>query len=87
MFDPAKDLLNQAKHGASLALAEILFAAPHTVESDDRFDYGETRQVAMGRVGGRVFVCVFVDRGDSRRVISLRRANRREVQRFDQAIQ
>jgi uncharacterized DUF497 family protein len=59
VFDPAKDLLNQAKHGASLALAEILFAAPHTVESDDRFDYGETRQVAMGRVGGRVFCMRF----------------------------
>ena len=81
-FDPAKDRLNQAKHGVSLALAELLFAGVHTTIADDRFDYGEVRRVAFGRIQGRLFVCVFADRGEERRVISLRKANTREVNRY-----
>lgn len=81
-FDPAKDRINLAKHGVSLALAEWLFAGPHVTIADDRFDYGEVRQVAFGAIRGRLFVCVFVDRGAERRVISLRKANTREVKRY-----
>ncbi|WP_428533095.1 BrnT family toxin [Rhodopila sp.] len=83
-FDPAKDAINQAKHGVTLALAEILFAGPHVATTDDRFDYGEVRQIALGQIGGRVFVCVYVDRQAERRIISLRKANRREVTRYVQ---
>ena len=83
-FDPAKDARNQAKHGVTLALAEILFAGPHVATTDNRFDYGEVRQIALGQIGGRVFVCVYVDRQAERRIISLRKANRREVMRFVQ---
>jgi uncharacterized DUF497 family protein len=38
VFDPAKDAINQAKHGVSLALAEILFAGSYAATTDDRFD-------------------------------------------------
>jgi uncharacterized protein len=82
VFDPAKDATNQAKHGVSLALAEALFAGPHVSMADDRFDYGEVRQVAFGLIHDRLFVCVCVDRGMERRVISLRKANKREVKRY-----
>jgi uncharacterized protein len=58
-FDPAKDDANCVKHGMSLALAEVLFAGPHLVIDDDRFDYGENRQIALGLIRGRLFVCVF----------------------------
>ena len=58
VFDPAKDAINQAKHGVSLALAEILFAGSYAATTDDRFDYGEVRQVAFGLIGGRPFACV-----------------------------
>ena len=82
LFDPAKDRVNLAKHGVSLALAEILFAGRYRAIVDDRFDYGEVRQVAFGAIQERLFVCVFVDRGAERRVISLRKANSREVRRY-----
>jgi uncharacterized DUF497 family protein len=82
VFDTAKDAANQAKHGVSLALAEVLFAGPHVSMQDDRFDYGETRAVAFGLINGRLFACVYVDRGAQRRVISLRKANKREVKRY-----
>ncbi|MGE0421873.1 MAG: BrnT family toxin [Reyranellaceae bacterium] len=87
VFDTAKDAANQAKHGVSLALAEVLFAGPHVSVSDDRFDYGEMREVAFGLINGRLFVCVYVDRGAQRRVISLRKANRREVKRYGEELE
>jgi uncharacterized protein len=83
-FDPTKDAIDRAKHGVSLALAELLFAGPHTAVTDDRFDYREVRQIAFGLIAGRLFVCVYVDRHAERRVISLRKANKREVQRYAQ---
>jgi hypothetical protein len=82
VFDPGKDELNRKKHGVSLSLAELLFAGPHATMTDDRFDYGEVRQVAFGRINGRLFACVYVDRAGDRRVVSLRKANHREVKRF-----
>lgn len=84
LFDPAKDAVNRAKHGVSLALAEVLFAGAHMTVTDDRFDYGEVRQIAFGHIRDRLFVCVYADRGDERRVISLRKANEREVRRYAQ---
>jgi uncharacterized DUF497 family protein len=82
VFDPAKDAANRAKHGVALALAEVLFAGAHVSMADDRFDYGEVRQIAFGFIHDRLFVCVFADRPTERRVISLRKANKREVKRY-----
>ena len=79
VFDLAKEVANLEKHGVSLALAEVLFAGPHVVMADDRFDYGEVRELAFGFINARLFVCVFNDRNAVRRVISLRKANSREV--------
>ncbi len=84
VFDPTKDRVNQAKHGVSLALAEVLFSGPIVCTVDDRFDYGEERQIAFGLIAGRMFVCVYADRTEERRVISLRKANPREVRRHAQ---
>lgn len=58
IFDPAKDRANQAKHGVSLALAEVLSLGPVVTMTDSRFDYGETRQIAFGRINNRLFACV-----------------------------
>jgi len=87
IFDPVKDALNRTKHGVSLALAEVLFAGPHRSMIDDRFDYGEVRQVAFGLINDRLFACVYVDRDDERRVISLRKTNRREVKRYGEKLE
>ncbi len=86
-FDPWKDEANRAKHGVSLALAEVLFGSPHLTVEDDRFDYGEVRRIAFGHIRERLFVCVFVDRGSTRRIISLRKANSREVKRYGEEVE
>jgi len=79
LFDPAKDAANCAKHGVSLALASQLEWDTAVVWPDARHDYGELRQCAIAYVGLRLFFVVFVDRSTDRRIISLRKANPREV--------
>ena len=51
---------------------------------DGRFEYSETRMIALAPKTGILYYVAFVDRGEVRRIISLRRANRREVKHYVQ---
>jgi uncharacterized protein len=84
-FDPNKDRLNLVKHGLSLALAVDLDWEDALVWMDDRQNYGETRMITLAPKTGILYFVAFVDRDRVRRVISLRRANRREVKHYVQA--
>ena len=84
-FDPLKDQSNRAKHGVSLALASELDWDEALIWIDDRFEYGECRMIALAPRTGILYYVAFVDRNRVRRVISLRRANRREVKHDVQA--
>lgn len=81
-FDAAKDRANFAKHGISLAVAELMFDRPVHEFVDEREEYGEERIVAQGFIAGRLFVCVYTWRGEIRRIISLRKATGREANAF-----
>lgn len=81
-FDGGKDRANIAKHGISLAAAELMFLGPVHEFVDDREEYGEERIVAQGFIAGRLFVCVYTWRGDLRRILSLRKATGREAYAF-----
>ncbi|MDQ3260178.1 MAG: BrnT family toxin [Pseudomonadota bacterium] len=85
-FDAAKDEANQAKHGVSLALARELDWEAALVWIDDRVEYGELRMIALASKTEILYYVAFVDRGEVRRIISLRRANRREVNHYVQNI-
>lgn len=85
-FDPAKDSANRTKHGVSLALAEELDWDAALVWIDDRFKNDEWRMIALAPKTGILYYVAFVDRGEVRRIISLRRANRREVKHYVQSI-
>jgi uncharacterized DUF497 family protein len=84
-FDPAKDATNIKVHGVSLARAEPLLQGFIVERQDERFDYGETRMIAIGEIGGREFVCIYTRRGDAVRPISLRRADRKERHAYQEA--
>jgi uncharacterized protein len=86
-FDPGKDASNLSKHGLSLAAAAELSWDAALVWIDDRADYGEVRMVALAPIGDILFFVAFVDREEARRIISLRRANRREVSHYVKAIE
>ena len=81
-YDPSKDAANLAKHGVSLALALQLESDAAVTWPDARRVYGESRQCGIGYIGLRLFFVAFVDRADGRRVISLRKANPREMKRY-----
>ena len=85
-FDPAKDAANLAKHGFSLLDAVGFEWETAVMWPDQRRMYDEARMVALGYIGLRIMVVVFVDRPPEltteRRVISLRKANTREVKRY-----
>ena len=80
-FDPAKDAINQAKHGVSLQAAERFDWETALEREDDRFDYGEVRFVAIGWTDARLYVLVFTEGSDDDaiRVISLRLAEKHEI--------
>jgi uncharacterized protein len=81
-FDPVKDASNQAKHGVSLALAAELEWDAALVWVDTRYEYGELRMIALAPEINVLYYVAFVDRGEVRRIISLRRATRREVKYY-----
>ncbi|TMV68375.1 BrnT family toxin [Thioclava sp. BHET1] len=79
-FDAAKDVINTDKHGISLSRAidlEIL-----AFIEDDRNDYGETRYRAWGLIDGKAYCLAFTDRNGTLRAISLRRAHKKEMDRY-----
>ena len=81
-FDPAKEEANVAKHGVSLSLAEKLDWNSALVWLDDRAEYDELRMIALAPETNTLYYVAFVDRGEVCRIISLRRAERREVKHY-----
>jgi uncharacterized protein len=81
-FDPAKDSTNLEKHGVSLALAAELNWEAALVWVDERFEYDELRMIALAPKTEILYYVAFVDNGEVLRIISLRRANRREVKHY-----
>ncbi len=78
-FDPTKDAANLAKHGVSLAMASEFEWDTLECKPDTRRDYGELRMIGYAFAGSRLYCVVFADRAGVRRIISLRKANSREV--------
>lgn len=81
-FDPAKDKLNRQNHGLSLEFTKQLEWDEGLVWLDVRFGYDELRMIGLVPAGDRLYYVAFVDRGDRRRVISLRYAERKEVKHY-----
>ena len=83
-FDPAKSERNVRLRGLSFErVADFAFDSAVFAE-DERKEYGEMRIVAIGLLGDRVHVLCFTETDQGIRVISFRRANAREVNRYAQ---
>lgn len=81
-FDPAKDKSNQRKHGVSLSLAQEIDWPEVMAKPDARRDYGEVREIGYTVIDDHLYCVVFTQRGDSMHIISLRKANSREVRNY-----
>jgi len=82
-FDPAKDAANIVKHGISLTRAAEMDVLAFV---DDTNRYEEPRYRLYGMIGAEAYCLAAVDRGLKVRVISLRRAHRREMERYVEQI-
>lgn len=74
---PKRDV-TLAERGLDMARAAEIFDGATLTVVDDRKDYGEIRQITIGFLDGRMVVMVRTQRGETRRIISLRKANERE---------
>ena len=79
VFDPAKAAANLKKHGVSFADAEGVLADPLAIVIEDPDAEGEQRFISVGLgSAGVLLVVVYTERGDACRLISARRATRKE---------
>lgn len=85
-WDEAKNRSNRAKHGLDFADAELVLNGPCVTFVDDRFDYGEPRFVALGSLAGRPVAIAYAVRGEAVRIISMRKANRREQKVYQERL-
>ena len=81
-FDPDKDTANIAKHGLSLDDAKGIDLDASAVVADERWDYGEVRYRAFGRIEGQGYCLAFTMRGKVLRLISFRRAHEEEMRHY-----
>jgi len=53
---------------------------------DQRQDYGEPRFITAGWLDARLVVLLWTPRGLARRIISMRKANEREIDKYKQGL-
>ncbi len=85
-WDPAKNRSNFTKHGFDFEDSELVFNGFCVTFEDRRFDHGETRLITIGLLAGRPVVIAYSLRGESMRIISLRKANRREQKVYQERL-
>jgi len=77
-WDATKSEATERRRGIRFERAAEVLSGPHIMWTDDRRDYGEHRIRAVGESAGEVLHVVFTRRGAAVRVISVRKANRKE---------
>jgi uncharacterized protein len=86
-YDPAKNAANVAAGRPSFDEVARFDFETAAFAVDDRRNYGETRYRGLGLLDGRLYALVFVETETGIRVISFRKANNREVKRYEKARQ
>jgi uncharacterized DUF497 family protein len=81
-YDEAKRTETLLHREVDFARASDVFAGVTFTREDERADYGEVRMVTVGLLDERMVVIVWTQRGEARRIISMRKANDREQARY-----
>ncbi|MDE0174081.1 MAG: BrnT family toxin [Defluviicoccus sp.] len=83
-FDPEKSAANEAKHGIDFDDAQALWGDPWLLEAPARTE-DEPRFIVIGRIENRHWSAVCTLRGQRTRIISVRRARKEEIDRYESA--
>lgn len=86
-YNPKKNERNVRERGLSFDRAIDFDFSTALILEDTRQDYGETRYRALGWLHDELHALVFTPRGDTLRIISLRRAHRKERMLYAEASQ
>ncbi|MCB1827918.1 MAG: BrnT family toxin [Coxiellaceae bacterium] len=78
----SKNATNRQKHQLDFSDAAEVLTGEHIVFQDARKDYGETRYITAGSLRERIVILVYTMRGESYRIISMRKANEREQKAY-----
>jgi uncharacterized DUF497 family protein len=81
-YDPEKSTTNKAKHGIDFEQAQALWSDPFLIEAPVLTE-DELRFLAVGRIGGKHWTAVFTWREGRLRIISVRRARQKEIERYE----
>jgi uncharacterized protein len=85
-FDDHKSRQNLLKHGIDFVEAQALWRDPFVVDVPARTVDGEMRRAAIGRIGDRVWVAIYTERGtddhQTIRIVSTRRARQQERRHY-----
>ncbi len=82
-WDEKKRAANLARHNVDFFTATDFEWDTALETIDNRFNYGEERWVALGYIGKRLHILVYAFRAETIRIISLRRANKREKEYYE----
>ena len=85
-FDAVKREKTLRERGLDFARARLVFEGLTITLPDQRQDYGEPRFITAGWLDERLVVLVWTPRGRARRIISMRKANEREIDKYKQSL-
>lgn len=87
-WDEAKNTANIKKHGIDFEDAKDIFKHPILISEDTKNNYGEERWVGLGWIKSLLGVVIYVERCDDIiRIISARKATKRERKYYEQSIE
>jgi len=81
-YDAEKRAATLEERGLDFEDAADVFAGPRYTVADDRREYGEERFQTYGLLDDRLVIVVWTPRGEGRHIISMRKCNDRETERF-----
>lgn len=83
-WDNAKRTKTLSERGVDFADVALVDWDNALTQEDRRSDYGETRFITIAPINNRLYVMAWCWRGTALRVISLRKANKRETRQYDE---
>ena len=82
-FDSAKSVSNLAKHGIDFEEAQNLWLDPRRLQFEVRSDL-EPRGAILAKLNSKVWFAVYTQRNHNTRIISVRRARKKEEIIYEQ---
>lgn len=83
-FDPDKATSNRKKHHVSFSDVEGVFYDKLAIHTEDIYSKGESRFIPIGMgSAGQILVVVYTYLGEEIRLISARRATRKEIKSYE----